>query len=327
MLGTFLDKLNVFFDRRFMIAYWSPIFIGLGFTVGLVGVLVGPLAALGWWTGRSGTEQVLLGVGVLLVITVLAYVLEALTIPIVRLYEGYWPKGLLTNWACTRQKARKAKSDDSACYHNYPLDSDLMKPTRLGNVLVASEDYPHQLYQLDAVLWWPRLAALLPETFRTQVDMALTPMLAMLNLSMMFTLLAFGGGIAVLLTNRLWWLLGVVFLGGLLLARVCYLVAVNQAVDYGESVRVAFDLYRYDIFKQMHIPLPENLFKERLLWDLLNKWLFSYARPWEIGAVTNVPQPNDPFYNDTHQAPAMSVQPQEMIITIKDVPVVTLKHE
>jgi hypothetical protein len=190
MPGTFLEKLNVFFDRRFMIAYWSPIFIGIGLAAGLVTVLIGPSAALGWWAGRSGTEQILLGVGILLVITVLAYLLEALTIPIVRLYEGYWPKGRLTNWACTMQKARKAKSNDSASYHNFPLDSDLVKPTRLGNVLVASEEYPHQLYQLDAVLWWPRLSALLPEAFRTQVDTALTPVLAMLNLSMMFALLA-----------------------------------------------------------------------------------------------------------------------------------------
>ena len=82
MLGTFLEKLNVFFDRRFMIAYWSPIFISLGLAAGLVAVLIGPSWALGWWTGRSGTEQILLGVGALLVITVLAYLLEALTVPV-----------------------------------------------------------------------------------------------------------------------------------------------------------------------------------------------------------------------------------------------------
>jgi hypothetical protein len=309
MLGTFLEKLNVFFDRRFMIAYWSPIFISLGLAAGLVAVLIGTTVVLGWWTGRSGTEQILLGIGALLVVTVLAYVLEAVTIPVVRLYEGYWPKGWLMNWACTRQKARKAKSTDPAAYHNFPLDSDLMKPTRLGNVLVAAEEYPHQLYQLDAVLWWPRMVALLPETFRTQVDAALTPVLAMLNLSMMLTVLALGGGIAVLFTNRLWWLFVTVFFGGLLLARICYLAAVSQAADYGESVRVAFDLYRYDILKQMHIPLPDNLFKERLLWEVLNKWLYSYAPPWEISMVTNVPQPTDPFYNDTHQAPATPTQP------------------
>lgn len=325
MLGTFLEKLNVFFDRRFMIAYWSPIFVVLGLTATLVGVLVGPSAALAWWTKRSGTEQILLGVGSLLVITVLAYVLETLTIPLVRLYEGYWPKGWLTNWAYTRQISRRAKSTDSASYHNFPFDSDLVKPTRLGNVLVAAEDYPHQLYQLDAVLWWPRLVALLPETLRAQVDTTLTPVLAMLNLSMMLTVLAFGGTIAVLLTNRLWWLLGVVFFGGLLLARVCYLAAASQAVDYGTSVRVAFDLYRHDILKQMHIPLPDNLFEERLLWELLNKWLYSYTPPWEI-SIAHVEPPTDPFYNDKHQKPAPASEPEKVILTIKHMPRVIMEH-
>jgi hypothetical protein len=336
MLGIFLDKLNVFFDRRFMLAYWSPIFIFLALAAGLAALLAGPTGALGWWTERSGTEQLILGVGILLVITVLAYVLGILTTPIVRLYEGYWPKGALTDWACKVQKARKAKLSDleklseseklsdseklseSEAYRTFPLDSDLVKPTRLGNVLVSAEEYPYQLYRLDAVLWWPRLATLLPDTFRSQVDTTLTPMLAMLNLTMLLTLLAFGGGVAVLLTNRLWWLFCLVFLGGLLLAWGCYLTATIQAVDYGELIRVAFDLYRYDVLKQMHIPLPDNLFQERLLWDMLNKWLYSYAPPWENGPVSNAPQPADPFYNDNHKAPTPAVQPQEIILNIED---------
>jgi hypothetical protein len=318
MLGTFLDKLNVFFDRRFMLAYWSPIFIALALVVGLIALLVNPTVALGWWTGYSATEQLVLGVGILLIITVLAYILEALTTPIVRLYEGYWPKGALTNWSRNIQKARKSKLSDSEAYRTFPLDSDLVKPTRLGNVLVSAEEYPYQLYRLDAVLWWPRLATLLPDTFRSQVDTALTPMLAMLNLSMLLTLLAFGGGLAVLLTDHFWWLFCLVFLGALLLARGCYVAAAIQAVDYGELVRVAFDLYRYDTLKQMHIPLPESLFQERLLWDLLNKWLYSYAPPWEISLVSNAPQPADPFYNDNHQVPPRAPQPQEIILTSKD---------
>ena len=47
MLGTFLEKLNVFFDRRFMIAYWSPIFVGLGLAAGLGAVVGGAPPGLG----------------------------------------------------------------------------------------------------------------------------------------------------------------------------------------------------------------------------------------------------------------------------------------
>ncbi len=124
MLGTFLDKLNVLFDRRFLLAYWSPIFILLALAGGLAALLAGSTAALAWWTGLSGTEQLVLGVGILLLVTVLAYVLEALTTPVVRLYEGYWPKGALTDWACNVQKVRKdklSKMSDSLIYRTFPL--------------------------------------------------------------------------------------------------------------------------------------------------------------------------------------------------------------
>jgi hypothetical protein len=184
-------------------------------------------------------------------------------------------------------------------------------------VLVAAEEYPYQLYRLDAVLWYPRLAALLPEAIRTQVDAALTPILAMLNLSIMLTLLALGSGVALIVMNRMRWHVGSGLLAALLLARVCYLAACTQAVDYGATVRVAFDLYRFDLLKQMHVPLPDNLFKERLLWEMLNRWLYSYAPPWEIGAISDVPQPADPFFNDTHSASEKPAQPQEVILSIK----------
>lgn len=317
MLGTFLDKLNTLFDRRLVIAYWSPIFVVAGMAGALMAVVAGPSAALSWWVKRGATPQLLLGFGALLSITVLAYILEALTTPIVRFFEGYWTQGKLYRWACTKQTARREKLSDSARYQCYPVKSSLIKPTRLGNVLVAAEEYPYQLYRLDAVLWWPRLAALLPETIRTQIDTALTPMLAMLNLSMMLMLFMAGTVATLVAVHHWWWQLGCVLIAEILLARVCYLAATIQAEDYGATVRVAFDLYRYDLLKQMHIPLPDNLFKERLLWELLNRWAFSYAPPWQIGPISDAKQPDDPFFNDTHAAPVKSASPQEVVVTLR----------
>jgi len=117
---------------------------------------------------------------------------------------------------------------------NFPRNPTFLKPTRLGNVLAAAKEYSSQIYRLDAVIWWPRLAPLLPEEFRIQVDTALTPMIMMLNLSLIFILIAlFGGGS--LLFERYWWLFMATFIGGLLPARGCYLAAVNQALDLGGS--------------------------------------------------------------------------------------------
>jgi hypothetical protein len=205
----------------------------------------------------------------------------------------------------------------AARYLKYPRDLDHLKPTRLGNVLAAAEEYSSQICNLDGVSWWPRLAPLLPELFRAQVDTALTPMLAVLNLSMILTLVAIPGGILVLPFNRPLWLIPVISLSGLLLAWIFYSAAVSQAIDYGKVIRVGFDHYRYQILKQMHLPIPDNLTQERLLWTALNKWIYQYTPPWEgVPAGVDVAQLTQPFYYDSHYSLAAQ-QIQEATLTFK----------
>jgi hypothetical protein len=314
MLGTFLDKLGGLFDRRFIVAYWSPLFIGFGLTGGLVIVARGLPVVFDWWVKLSVEEHVVLGVGSLLAVTLLAYVLDALTVPLLRFYEGYWPWKWLTGPIITWQKTQKAWRPTSAKLYEVPRDPALLKPTRLGNVLAAAEEYSYQLYRLDAVTWWPRLVTLLPESFRSQLDTALTPLLALLNLSMLLTFLALGGGASLLLTDKAWWGVSVV-LGGLVLARACYVAAANQAADYGQFVRVAFDLYRHDILKQMHVPVPDNLVEERLLWDALNAMVNYNIFPWETEVAAQTPRLAHPFYYDTHPTSPPSTEPHEIAPT------------
>ncbi len=299
MLGTFLEKVGGLFDRRFILAYWSPLFIGFVLAGGLVIVAFGLPVVFGWWVKLSFEEQVVLGVGNLLAITLLAYVLDALTVPLIRCYEGYWPWKWLTSLVTRWQKTLKARRAASAKPFNFPRNSTRLKPTRLGNVLASAEEYSYQLYRLDAVIWWPRLVTQLPDRFRSQLDTALTPLVALLNLSMILTLSALGGGAALLLTGGHWWWGASVFIGGLVLARACYIAAANQAVDYGQFVRVAYDLYRHDILKQMHVPLPDNLVEERLLWDALNAMVYDYILPWETEVAALTPRLAHPFYYDT----------------------------
>lgn len=87
----------------------------------------------------------------------------------------------------------------------------------------------------------------------------------------------------------------VVVLGGAaFLARVCYLAALRQAAVYADRIRVAFDLYRHDILKQMHIPVPKDVVTERLLWDNLKIWLYyPLIPPWEQQPERWPPSPPD----------------------------------
>ncbi len=218
-----------------------------------------------------------------------------------------------------QQKALNAKQahNEAFFYLNYPRDPLLLKPTKLGNVLAAAEEYSMQLYKLDAVIWWPRLAPLLPDAFRAQVDVALIPMLAVLNLSLVFTLIAFIGGGSAILLGPNWLLFIISIIGCCFLARASYRAAVSQAVDYGNWIRVAFDLHRHEILKQMHIPVPDNLIEETLLWTSLNNWVYKFTPPWDTARTTKLSSVKSPFYYDTHSSTTTPVQLQEMTFTIR----------
>jgi hypothetical protein len=111
MLGTFLDKVDDLFDRRFILAYWAPLFVVLA--LALLGGLAstqGLAPLLKAWSALDPLLQVILPLAALIGVTVLAYILQALTAPLIRLYEGYWPTWLqsVTRHAIAEQQARRA---------------------------------------------------------------------------------------------------------------------------------------------------------------------------------------------------------------------------
>src|SRR5260370_7047529 len=86
-------------------------------------------------------------------------------------YEGYWgfPGAKLLikfgknfHWTTLRRLAQR-KNDQEAyweIYHFYPMPEygvEKVMPTRLGNILKNAELYPHERYNIDSVLVWPRL--------------------------------------------------------------------------------------------------------------------------------------------------------------------------
>ena len=88
MVTTFLDKLGEIFDRRSLVAYWTPVFVWVVLTFALLVARLGPARALGWWTELDGLQQLWSSLGGLLLITILAFVLQAFTSSVLRLYQG-----------------------------------------------------------------------------------------------------------------------------------------------------------------------------------------------------------------------------------------------
>jgi hypothetical protein len=309
MFLTFLDKLGGFFDRRFIIAFWMPVLVFVGLAGGTWIFVKGAIQTLKSWNQLGATETAVLMTAALFGITLLAFLLQSLSAPVLRLYAGYWPIGWIKHWGEMRQAqsrscALEKKVIDWYYTFSRPAERETPQPTRLGNVLTASYDYSEEVYGVSAPLWWSRLTPLLPETIRTQVDNSLTPLFALVNLSTVMIVTALGGSILVAWLAQRWWLAPLYLIGGLAIARLCYLAAINQAIAYGENIRVAFDLYRLDVLEQMHVALPKSASEEARLWRNLRNWIYDYTKPWHGHEDNSIPSaPAQDFHYDNKSTP------------------------
>jgi|GEM_PF-821958 len=325
MIVNFMDKLGGFLDKRFIVAYWAPTFLTLGLFSGVHALHAGFGPAARLWKGEETAGRVVATVAVLLAVTVVAHVLQAFTAAVVRFFEGYsWPEWL-ARWAAAGHRARADRLEKDGKlpgstaetarfqrYFAYPPTLDYVRPTRLGNVLTSAEHYPQQVYGVNAVLWWPRLHVVLTDGFREQISAALVPMLSMLNLSGGCALAALAGSAYLAVTDERWWAPGLVFAAGLLLARMCYLSAVAQAVAYGNLLRSAFDLHRRDVLKQMGVFAPATVNDEEALWDVLNTWLYEFTPPhWRTGESGLPAWVADPFRYDGGAPASASPSPED----------------
>jgi hypothetical protein len=336
MFTTFVDKLSGLFDGRFLIAFWGPVFIATALGSGLWVSQVGVSTASAWWDGQSSTQQWMTGLAVLLVITILAFVLQALTTPLVRLYEGYWPNwlGWLQRWCASAEKDHRQKLLQNeqwrAAFYGYPSDEQFVRATRLGNTMTAAEEYSYFIYRADAIIWWPRLSVLLPEPLRSQIDAAFTPVVALLNLCTVFFLWAVIGAGWLVISTSAAWLFALVFAGGLLAAWTCYRAAITQAEAYGDLIRAAFDLHRRDLLAKLDMSLPDNLVDEQRLWIKLGRLHYYRTFPWvPLHEPAPAPLPDDPLYYDTHKppSPAPIAKPQTLNVTLQGTPTVVVRQK
>lgn len=333
MIGTFLDKLQGLFDARFVVAFWAPIMIGLGSAINLILFQFGYTACIDWWFNLDASRQLWTTVMVLFVATILAFVLQSFSTPLVRTYAGFnWPTWLrhtCISWQNRRYNSLAKRGDSrSRLYENFPEQSKLIQPTAFGNRLQAGEEYALRIYNVDSPVWWPRLTVVFPETFRRQIDGALTPMLALLNICTLLLLVATFGFPLLLWINPNWILVLVLLLGQLIFATMCYLGVLSQERVYSALVRTGFDLYRHEILRQLRISLPDSLAEERKLWPILTSLCLFGDMPWSDQTESQESTPQHkyyPFYYDTHKS-SSSPQPNRMEIKITQIPEVVLKQ-
>ncbi len=158
--------------------------------------------------------------------------------------------------------------------NDYPVNMKHLMPTRIGNLLRAAEDYPYERYGLEAITVWPRLWFALPEsaqqelkTARLQLDRAVRLMSWGILLPLWMPIVIWLESLSLTLSPNARATLAAYLLPlllGLLMIVIGYQGrAIPAARLYANLIRTVFDLYRFDLYKQMSWPLPEKNNEEK----------------------------------------------------------------
>jgi hypothetical protein len=301
MLTSFSTGIGAKLADRWVAAILSPAFLFWGGGLAAAGQVDHLATKFG---ERTGTEQVAIIVGAFVLVTVSGVVVEALALPILRVLEGYWPRPLdrLRRALTVRRSARidrvanrwrelalaqrtrrlsDAERDEYARLDRRrsqaPLRRELRMPTRLGNVLRAAEQRPRERYGLDAIVCWPRLWLLLPETARTELSAARRQIDLRAEV-WLWAVLFSSWAIFV------WW----APLVSVAVAAPVYRSLADSAVVYGDLVVATYDMYRGELYRAADWPRPVTPAEELAAGLWLSRYLARGIPP--VGVAFDRPE-------------------------------------
>lgn len=227
-----------------------------------------------------------------------AFGLRLCNVTLIKLYEGLWPYEDMFPFSLWKRKAvaewkRKQKEIEEhrvreevqeyyklerELLESFPSSEDFIRPTRLGNIIAAFEDYPYRRYKIDAVLMWSRFLFVTPKEQQKLIAQAQSAFNFLVNLSFLFYLTAFS--ILILIINE--WSLLILPIPPIcaLLGYGTYLWSMRKASWWGEEVKAVFDLYRLDVLKRMGVDLGMESFdaeREQNIWQEI-QWGMMYKQ-------------------------------------------------
>lgn len=201
--------------------------------------------------------QITVVLAVVVAVLVSAVVAQKLSLPLLRLLEGYWP-GRTAERSVRRLHARRARDQRQAVLleqsrrrgdltageardlarlqarlRDTPGSLDQTMPTRLGNRLRAAELRPKAKHGLDVVACWPHLWLVMDDSTRAELIHCRTELDSAVR--------AYWWSLALVVwTPFAWWEMPL----GLLLAVLVYHGwLLGAARDHGDLTEAAFDLY------------------------------------------------------------------------------------
>ena len=293
-------------DSKFVAAYVLPAFVGFLGSVAILFVVFGPEQFNTWRQVLDSVEKTLGAVFVIMTILMAAFFLRTFNRPIAEAFAGRAMPRIMAAWATEGQRRARRIQPDTEIPHvpaatstaakvrslpreEFPaLDANL-QPTRFGIVLASAAEHPKSAYLMEATLCRPRLQPLLPGSFRSELNSVQSPMMAMLNLCLVFAALGSMGGLLLGFFGGSWTSAIAVLVGRLLISWICYRAALRQAVEFATTVQVGFDLYRHETLRMMDLAIPADLAAKRGLWHQLTSTLYGIdLGPKPAGTPGNV---------------------------------------
>ncbi|MDX1999378.1 MAG: hypothetical protein SF066_16790 [Thermoanaerobaculia bacterium] len=314
-MGSLLATITGQFGKPLILGTMLPVVLALIVFASIVAPRLGVEGPLGPW--GKGPEGWALDFGFATLF--LVGLLYSLNAQVQRLFEGYpWRSSLLGRWCTARFQAelddlRTRRRHLIALKESPGLDPVLQAkigsrlarlteylrsefpqrssvlPTRLGNIVRAAENYPRDEYGISSIPAWPRLVAVLPKEYASQMDDGKVTLDFFLNSSLLsavsalvllfFALPEAGAGLGAFVG----WLAEVA--GASFASVLFYRFALSPAKHWGGLFKGAFDLYRWLLLKQLgyqHLPIDVDRFAERDLWKGISKqFLFGDRSEYE----------------------------------------------
>lgn len=164
-----------------------------------------------------------------------------------------------------------------------PLREEDLLPSKLGNVLRASEQYPEKYGITAGINLWTRLAVLLPSEMSNQLEEKNNNILFLLNSSLLsYSHFVIAIIISISHINEK---TGDVSMKHLVLAIFffivgysLYILTIPVAKTMGLLIRSSFDLYRFDLLKQLNYPIPTSLSQEQRLWWKISDFIVTAGK-------------------------------------------------
>lgn len=148
--------------------------------------------------------------------------------------------------------------------NRFPDRRDLVLPTSFGNIVRSFEVYPRVMYGLDAIEGWDRLLCLIPKDYRVLVDTAKAKLDFWINLGFLSMIMVAEHACVSLYAGRIEIAyLPIAFLG---VSVICSIRAKDTALEWGTTVKAAFDLFLPELLTKLQFNPPASMEEEREMW-------------------------------------------------------------